>query len=61
MSDGVTRQKCYRLMPYTLNIMLFLYIVLFLKALNGGSNMKKINNGGRLLIFYMMEGIKKVN
>ena len=22
---------------------------------------KKINNGGRLLIFYMMEGIKKVN
>ena len=23
--------------------------------------MKKINNGGRLLIFYMMEGIKKVN
>ena len=21
----------------------------------------KINNGGRLLIFYMMEGIKKVN
>ena len=27
----------------------------------GGSNMKKINNGGRLLIFYMMEGIKKVN
>ena len=32
-----------------------------LKARYGGSNMKKINNGGRLLIFYMMEGIKKVN
>ena len=31
------------------------------KARYGGSNMKKINNGGRLLIFYMMEGIKKVN
>ena len=33
----------------------------FVKARYGGSNMKKINNGGRLLIFYMMEGIKKVN
>ena len=33
----------------------------FFKARYGGSNMKKINNGGRLLIFYMMEGIKKVN
>ena len=32
-----------------------------IKAKYGGSNMKKINNGGRLLIFYMMEGIKKVN
>ena len=32
-----------------------------IKARYGGSNMKKINNGGRLLIFYMMEGIKKVN
>ena len=31
------------------------------KARYGGSNMKKINNGGRLLIFYMMESIKKVN
>ena len=31
------------------------------KARYWGSNMKKINNGGRLLIFYMMEGIKKVN
>ena len=34
---------------------------LIFKARYGGSNMKKINNGGRLLIFYMMEGIKKVN
>ena len=34
---------------------------IFIKARYGGSNMKKINNGGRLLIFYMMEGIKKVN
>ena len=33
----------------------------YIKARYGGSNMKKINNGGRLLIFYMMEGIKKVN
>ena len=33
----------------------------WVKARYGGSNMKKINNGGRLLIFYMMEGIKKVN
>ena len=33
----------------------------WLKARYGGSNMKKINNGCRLLIFYMMEGIKKVN
>ena len=32
-----------------------------IKARYGGSNMKKINNGGKLLIFYMMEGIKKVN
>ena len=32
-----------------------------LKARYGGSNMKEFNNGGRLLIFYMMEGIKKVN
>ena len=32
-----------------------------IKARYGGSNMKKINNGGRLLIFYMMKGIKKVN
>ena len=36
-------------------------IASLLKARYGGSNMKKINNGGRLLIFYMMEGIKKVN
>ena len=34
---------------------------LHFKARSMGSNMKKINNGGRLLIFYMMEGIKKVN
>ena len=32
-----------------------------LKARYGGSNMKKINNGCRLLISCMMEGIKKVN
>ena len=31
------------------------------KARYGGSNMKKINNGCRLLILYMMEDIKKVN
>ena len=31
------------------------------KARYGGSNMKKINNGCRLLISYMMESIKKVN
>ena len=30
------------------------------KARYGGSNMKKNNNGCRLLISYMMEGIKKV-
>ena len=35
--------------------------IMAVKARYGGSNMKKINNGGRLLIFYMMEGIKKVN
>ena len=34
---------------------------IILKARYGGSNMKKINNGCRLLISYMMEGIKKVN
>ena len=33
----------------------------WVKTRYGGSNMKKINNGGRLLILYMMEGIKKVN
>ena len=38
-----------------------LYRWYLIKARYGGSNMKKINNGGRLLIFYMMEGIKKVN
>ena len=32
-----------------------------IKARYGGSNMKKINNGCRLLISCMMEGIKKVN
>ena len=32
-----------------------------LKARYGGSNMKKINNGCRHLILYMMEDIKKVN
>ena len=32
-----------------------------LKARYGGSNMKKITNGCRLLISCMMEGIKKVN
>ena len=37
-----------------------MFFVVF-KARYGGSNMKKIDNGGRLLIFYMMEGIKKVN
>ena len=33
----------------------------WVKARYGGSNMKKNDNGCRLLIFYMMEGIKKVN
>ena len=32
-----------------------------LKARYGGSNMKKMNNGCRHLILYMMEDIKKVN
>ena len=32
-----------------------------LKARYGGSNMKKINNGCRLFISCMMEGIKQVN
>ena len=36
-------------------------LVPWVKARYGGSNMKKISNGCRLLIFYMMEGIKKVN
>ena len=58
------RRSWYRLIlnmgkPILVRRHLFIETAPGVKARYGGSNMKKINNGGRLLIFYMIEGIKK--
>ena len=67
---SVCGQNCVRSVSSTILIRSISYLHILssnfrrwvtFKARYGGSNMKKINNGYRLLISYMMEGIKKVN